>query len=233
MGVPKCLQMSHRTSFISMIVLTLTFFFVEIIVGYATNSMALVADSFHMLSDVVSLFVGYIALRYSTGGKQSSRYTFGWARAEVLGALVNAVFLVALCFSIFVEALKRIILPEAIEQPKLVLVTGAIGLFVNLIGLFLFHQTGHGHSHGGGSHSHSHGGGHSHNHGDAKKKSKKNKHSHSHGASSQQQPNGHTNSKNCADDLTVAPLLTGDHNEVFAENADASEDKQLSMCQGT
>jgi len=159
MGVPKCLKMSHRTSFISMIVLTLTFFLVEIIVGYATNSMALVADSFHMLSDVVSLFVGYIALRYSKAGKQTGRYTFGWARAEVLGALVNAVFLVALCFSIFVEALKRIIMPEPIENPKLVLITGGIGLFVNLIGLFLFHQTGHGHSHGVGGHGHSHGGG--------------------------------------------------------------------------
>ena len=65
MGLPKCLQLSQRTSFISMIVLTTSFFIVEIVVGYATNSMALVADSFHMLSDVVSLLVGFIALRYS------------------------------------------------------------------------------------------------------------------------------------------------------------------------
>ena len=89
-----------------MITLTASFFIVEIVVGYVTNSMALVADSFHMLSDVVSLLVGYIALRYSRVGQQTGRYTFGWARAEVLGALVNAVFLVALCFSILVEALK-------------------------------------------------------------------------------------------------------------------------------
>ena len=156
-----CCQLSQKTSFVSMITLTATFFVVEIVVGYMTNSMALVADSFHMLSDVVSLFVGYIALRYSRLGPQTGRYTFGWARAEVLGALVNAVFLAALCFSIFVEALKRMILPEEIESAKLVLLTGTIGLFVNVIGLFLFHQ--HGHSHGGGGHGHSHGGGgHSH-----------------------------------------------------------------------
>ena len=86
------------------------------------------------------------------------RYTFGWVRAEVLGALVNAVFLVALCFSIFVEALKRIVIPEGISNPRMVLIVGGVGLFVNLIGLFLFHQ--HRHSHGG--HSHSHGGGHGH-----------------------------------------------------------------------
>ncbi len=48
-----------------MIVLTTTFFLAEIVVGYATNSMALVADSFHMLSDVVSLFVGFFALKVS------------------------------------------------------------------------------------------------------------------------------------------------------------------------
>ena len=241
MGVPKCLQLSHRTSFISMIVLTLTFFLVEIVVGYATNSMALVADSFHMLSDVVSLFVGYIALRYSKAGKQSGRYTFGWARAEVLGALVNAIFLVALCFSIFVEALKRIIYPEAIKEPKLVLVTGAIGLFVNLIGLFLFHQTGHGHSHGaGGSHSHGGGGGgHSHDGGGSN-----NKHGHSH--------HSHNNKKHTmAANETAhshrdksgggggggggaeAPLLSTQNDvEVFSENKDDSEDKQLAICEG-
>ena len=56
---------SQKTSLIVMIFMTTTFFFAEIIVGYVTNSMALVADSFHMLSDVVSLFVGFFALRVS------------------------------------------------------------------------------------------------------------------------------------------------------------------------
>ncbi|XP_057297264.1 proton-coupled zinc antiporter SLC30A1-like [Hydractinia symbiolongicarpus] len=170
-----CCQLSQRTSFISMIGLTTIFFLVEIIVGYITKSMALVADSFHMLSDVVSLLVGYIALRYSKKRQQTGRYTFGWARAEVLGALVNAVFLAALCFSIFVEALKRMILPEEIEDARLVLITGGIGLLVNLIGLFLFHQ--HGHSHGGHGHSH---GGHGHSHGGDRHSHVGHGHSHGH-----------------------------------------------------
>ena len=50
-------------TFFSMMVMTTLFFFVEIIVGYMTNSMALVADSFHMLSDIISLFVGFFAMR--------------------------------------------------------------------------------------------------------------------------------------------------------------------------
>lgn len=77
------------------------------------------------------------------------RNTFGWARAEVLGALVNAVFLIALCFTIFVEALQRMFHDEHIHNPDLMLIVGGVGLLVNLIGLLLFHGHGHGHSHGG------------------------------------------------------------------------------------
>lgn len=71
--------------------------------------------------------------------KKWSKNTFGWARAEVLGALINAVFLVALCFSILIESLKRIVDPEKLHNPILILVVGIIGLCVNLIGLLLFH----------------------------------------------------------------------------------------------
>ena len=136
-------------SVMSMLFMTSSFFLVEIIVGYATNSMALVADSFHMLSDVISLIIGFFALRYSKRSQRTERNTFGWQRAEVLGALVNSVFLIALCFSILVESLKRLVEPESLKNPVLVLIVGAVGLAVNVIGLMLFHEHGHGHSHGG------------------------------------------------------------------------------------
>lgn len=139
---------------VSMFWLTLFFFLVEIVVGYVTNSMALVADSFHMLSDVAALVVAFLSVKMSP--KKWSKNTFGWARAEVLGALVNAVFLVALCFSITVEACKRFIEVEEIHEPRLIIVVGTLGLIVNIVGLFLFHEHGHshGHSHGGFSRSH-------------------------------------------------------------------------------
>ena len=58
-----------------------------------------------MLSDVLSLVIGFLAVVYS---RKNSKYnTFGWARAEVLGALANAVFLLALCFTIIVSAIQR------------------------------------------------------------------------------------------------------------------------------
>ncbi|KAL4709341.1 hypothetical protein ACJJTC_007073 [Scirpophaga incertulas] len=134
---------------LSMLWLTGGFFFVELIVGYLTNSMALVADSFHMLSDVAALVIAFLSVKMSP--KKWSKNTFGWARAEVLGALVNAVFLVALCFSITVEAVKRFIEIEIIHDARLLLAVGTLGLILNIVGLFLFHEHGssHGHSHGG------------------------------------------------------------------------------------
>ncbi|XP_015176941.1 PREDICTED: zinc/cadmium resistance protein isoform X1 [Polistes dominula] len=139
---------------LTMLGLTALLFLVEIVVGYVTNSMALIADSFHMLSDVAALVVAFLSVKMSP--KKWSKNTFGWARAEVLGALVNAVFLVALCFSITVEACKRFIEVEEIHEAKLLVSVGALGLFVNLIGLCLFREHG-------GSHDHSHGISRSHN----------------------------------------------------------------------
>lgn len=141
---------------LTMFAMTSIFFLVELLVGYITNSMALVADSFHMLSDVLALVIAFLSVKMSP--KKWSKNTFGWARAEVLGALVNSVFLMALCFSIFVESLNRLYETEELHNPQLILAVGVIGLVVNIIGLALFHQHGHGHSHGGHAmgHDHSH-----------------------------------------------------------------------------
>jgi len=163
MGCCQKQCVGKRTTFVMMMFLTTSFFFVEIIVGYMTNSMALVADSFHMLSDILSLFIGFFALKYSkkAPGINGEASTYGFVRAEVLGALVNSVFLLALCFSIFVESFKRMIELDTIKDPILVLIVGGVGLFINVIGLFFFQ--GHAHSHGGGGHTHG-GGGHGHSH---------------------------------------------------------------------
>ena len=121
-----------------MLVLTVAFFVAELVSGYLGNSIALLSDSFNMLSDLISLCVGlsagYIARR-PRGGLSA---TYGYARAEVVGALSNAVFLTALCFTIFVEAVLRLARPERIDDPELVLIVGALGLAVNLVGLLIF-----------------------------------------------------------------------------------------------
>jgi solute carrier family 30 (zinc transporter), member 1 len=107
-----------------------------------------------MLNDVLSLCVGLWAVRIAN--KESSKmYTYGWQRAETLGALINGVFLIALCLSIFLEAIQRFVTPQTVSNPKLVLIVGCFGLLSNVLGLFLFHE----HSHGQGEedeHSHQH-----------------------------------------------------------------------------
>ena len=78
--------------------------------------------------------------------KTSRKNTFGWARAEVLGALVNSVFLVALCFTIFVEAIQRLTHSHHIEHVDSMIYVGVAGFIVNVLGLILFCGQGQGQS---------------------------------------------------------------------------------------
>uniref|UniRef100_UPI00358EF89B proton-coupled zinc antiporter SLC30A1-like n=1 Tax=Myxine glutinosa TaxID=7769 RepID=UPI00358EF89B len=130
---------------VCMLGLTFSFFVVELVVSHVTESLAMLSDAFHMLSDVLALAVGLAAVLVSARSGPSWRNTYGWVRAEVLGAVVNAVFLVALCLSISMEAVQRLVAPRPVEQPLLVVIVGAAGLLINLIGLCLFQGQGHSH----------------------------------------------------------------------------------------
>ncbi|CAD6592532.1 MAG: hypothetical protein ASARMPREDX12_006174 [Alectoria sarmentosa] len=149
------MALSKSTRIIILLLIDSAFFLLELVVGYAVHSLALVADSFHMLNDVLSLCVGLWAVKVAHQKASSKMYTYGWQRAETLGALVNGVFLVALCLSIFLEAIQRFVEPQTVSNPRLVLIVGCFGLLSNILGLFLFHE--HGHSHGSDQ-GHSHGG---------------------------------------------------------------------------
>lgn len=107
-----------------------------------SGSLSLVADAFHMLSDALALIIGLVTIFMSK--RTSTKNTYGWIRAEVLGPLVNSVFLVSMCLSILIKAIQRLFEPEPLEDINLLLCVGAIGLLINLLGLFVF---GHGHSH--------------------------------------------------------------------------------------
>lgn len=148
------MALSKSTRIIILLVIDSAFFLLELITGYAVHSLALVADSFHMLNDVLSLLVGLWAVKMANKSSAPKMYTYGYQRAETLGALVNGVFLVALCVTIFLDAIQRFVEPQVVSKPQLVLVVGCLGLLSNVVGLVLFHD--HGHSHGGG-HGHSHG----------------------------------------------------------------------------
>ncbi|KAM4770861.1 calcium/manganese antiporter SLC30A10 [Rhinophrynus dorsalis] len=127
---------------IFMLVLTVSFFVAELVSGYLGNSIALISDSFNMLSDLISLCVGITASRISRRQSRGPRATYGYPRAEVVGALSNAVFLTALCFTILVDSLLRLAQPQRIDNVELVLIVGALGLLVNIIGLLVFQDYG-------------------------------------------------------------------------------------------
>ncbi|CCF56654.1 hypothetical protein KAFR_0B03570 [Kazachstania africana CBS 2517] len=127
---------------ISLLCLDSAFFLIELSIGYMSHSLALIADSFHMLNDILSLVVALWAVNVAKERTADAKYTYGWKRAEILGALINAVFLLALCFSIIIQAIQRLVEPEIIQNPKLVMYVGFAGLLSNVIGIFLFNDHG-------------------------------------------------------------------------------------------
>jgi cation diffusion facilitator family transporter len=117
-------------------------FAAELITGFITHSLSLQSDAWHMLSDEASLIIGLVAHQMSKRPR-SETMNFGFGRLEVLGGLVNATFLLAICLTIAVDAIERFTNPPELEQPRLFLIVGVIGLITNLIGLFLFHNHSH------------------------------------------------------------------------------------------
>ncbi|KAK7404047.1 Zinc resistance conferring protein [Neonectria punicea] len=166
MGLLQKMAWSKSTRIKVMIALDTAFFILELTTGFLAHSLALMADAFHMLNDIISLIIGLWAV--SAAQKATTdEFTFGWVRAEILGAFFNAVFLIALCVSIILEALTRFIEPPEITNPQLMLIVGSAGLFSNLVGFFVLggHGHGHGHSHDDhDEHEHEHVHDHSHNH---------------------------------------------------------------------
>ncbi|NXM86236.1 ZNT10 protein, partial [Oenanthe oenanthe] len=122
---------------ILMCVLSLAIFAVEISVAYVGNSLSLASDAFAVLSHLISMIVGLCGVRFSRV-RWHKASTYGFSRADVLGAFGNSVFATALMFSIFVEAVKRFINPQKTEKELLVLIIGASGLGFNVLNYVIF-----------------------------------------------------------------------------------------------
>jgi cobalt-zinc-cadmium efflux system protein len=113
------------------------YMFAEIVGGIISNSLALLADAAHMLSDVaalaLSLFAVWIAERPA-----SSQRTYGFYRVEILAALLNGAALIAIAVYIFVEAYQRLQHPPPV-MGGLMMGVAVGGFFVNLAGLWVLH----------------------------------------------------------------------------------------------
>jgi len=122
------------------IAISSSFFLAEIGVGFYVRSLALVADAFHYLNDLIGFIVALIAFKISGRTEAPKELSFGWQRANLLGAFFNGVFLLALGVSIFLQSVERFVNLQEVQNPKLVLIIGCIGLALNIISAFFLHE---------------------------------------------------------------------------------------------
>lgn len=115
----------------------LIFFVVELVGGLLTNSLALLADAGHMLSDVAALGLSLLALVYAAR-RPTPRKTYGYHRLEILAALVNGLILWAMAAYILFEAYGRFSHPPIIHSLPLLIIAG-LGLLVNLFGVAMLY----------------------------------------------------------------------------------------------
>lgn len=118
------------------IALNLGFVIIEALYALSANSMALFADAGHNLSDVLGLIVAWAGAALARKSS-SARFTFGFKKASILAALINALFLLVAVGAIVAEAVRRLAEPAPTEG-KLVMAVAAVGIVINGITALLF-----------------------------------------------------------------------------------------------
>ena len=137
-----------RRKLIIATVLCLSFMIVEIIGGVLANSLAVATDAAHLLTDLasfmISLFAVWLASRPST-----QRMSFGWHRAEVIGATVSVLLIWVVTGVLVYAAILRIVEGEYEVDGRIMLITSGVGVGVNIIMGCSLHQHGHAHKENG------------------------------------------------------------------------------------
>ena len=132
---------SFGSAFIIGILLNLGFVVVETIYGFSANSMALLADAGHNLSDVLGLVVAFVGASL-VKRRPSPRFTYGLKKSSILAALINALLLLVAIGGIIAEAVRRLVHPEA-SNGNVVMAVAAVGILVNGITAWLFARGRH------------------------------------------------------------------------------------------
>ncbi|XP_055732008.1 proton-coupled zinc antiporter SLC30A8-like isoform X1 [Salvelinus fontinalis] len=169
----------------------LVFMIGEILGGYFAGSLAVMTDAAHLLVDFASFIISLVSLWLSS--RPATRtLSYGWHRAEILGALLSVVTIWLVTGVLVYLAVQRLIRDNYEIEGTIMLITSGCAVLANIIMAFTLHQSGHGHSHGGLSsgHSHSHGnkdkGNHGHSHAVGDRHGHSNKSNHSHGNGNQE-----------------------------------------------
>lgn len=129
----------HKGRLALAFVLLATFMVVEVAGGLLSDSLALLSDAGHMLTDVLGLGMALAAIQLATRGSERSHHTFGLYRLEILAALANAVLLFGVALYVVVEAVGRFEDPTEVRTGLLLVVAG-LGLAANLVAFALLRE---------------------------------------------------------------------------------------------
>jgi len=151
-------------------VLCLVFMLGEVVGGVLSNSLAIATDAAHLLTDFASFMISLFAI-WMAARPKSQKMSFGWHRAEVLGAIVSVLMIWVVTGILVYTAIIRVITGDHKVEAEAMLITSGLGVLVNIIMGASLHQ--HGHTHGGG-HGHSHDTEASHSHGQPSEASQEN-----------------------------------------------------------
>tara|TARA_R110001592_G_scaffold254129_3_gene517518 strand:+ start:64127 stop:65086 length:960 start_codon:yes stop_codon:yes gene_type:complete len=135
--------------------LTAVMMVAEIAGGWIYNSMALLADGWHMSSHTLALGLSVLAYAAARRYARDSRFAFGTWKIEVLGGYTSAIFLVGVAALMLYQSVERLIAPTPIQYDQAIVIAG-VGLMVNLACAWLL-KGGHAHHHGHGGHDHGEG----------------------------------------------------------------------------
>ena len=130
---------SRKTLLIAATLLTVTFL-AELIGGIAFGSLSLISDSFHVISDLISILIAYLSLTIARRKAPSQQMAFGYHRLEVMSALFNGILLSVISAFIFVAAWSRFQHPSVIDTTGALLVA-VLGLLVNFVIVTFFHRS--------------------------------------------------------------------------------------------
>jgi cation diffusion facilitator family transporter len=111
----KAASNAKKVAFFAIGSLTMIYCLAELAAALYINSLTLLSDGFHNLSDVVSLYIAYWA-QNAAQRDQSDEMSYGWARTEILGGLSNGCFLLSLCLYVALEAIPKLIRPTGIPS---------------------------------------------------------------------------------------------------------------------
>jgi len=127
------------------LILLASYLVVEVLAGFYTGSLALLADAGHMLTDTFGICIALIAAIYSKK-EATPNHTYGFFRTEILASLINSIILSLLAIVIVYESYRRLYEPVEI-QSSIMIVVAVIGLIVNIVGMYILRGE-HPHNHG-------------------------------------------------------------------------------------